>query len=191
MAKKDNFNQAMYDMFGVGKSAEKTEGSAAVDETREQENVISVYGGESELRVVSSVPTYLAPGTKLEGTLRAEGSVEIDGEFKGDIFAEGNVTVRNSMTGNITARNLNVVGCSIVGDAHVSERVEMNENSSIDGNVDAGDVVCSGTITGDLKIQHNMSLDANAKVVGNVITGTMTISRGAVIRGSVETRGDE
>ena len=192
MAKMDNFNQAMYDMFGVGKGAEKTQGTAAVEESFEEENVIPFTGNdESQLRVVSSVPTYLAPGTKFEGMLRAEGSVEIDGEFKGDVFAEGNVTIRTNMTGNITARNLNVVGCTLVGDAHVSERIQMNENSAINGNVDAGDLVSSGTINGDLKVQHNMALDENAKVVGNVITGTMTIARGAVIRGSVETRGDE
>lgn len=191
MAKKDNFNQAMYDMFGVGKSGEKTQGTAAVDENRE-ENVIRFSGSdEPDLKVISSVPTYLAPGTKLEGTLRSEGSVEIDGEFKGDIIAEGNVTIRTNMTGNITARNLNVVSCCLVGDANVSERIVLNENSAIDGNVNAGDLTSSGTISGDLKIQHNMTLDQTAKVVGNVTTGTMTIARGAVIRGSVETRGEE
>lgn len=191
MAKKDNFNQAMYDMFGVGKGAEQTDGSAAVDAAQD-ENVVRFSGNDGPgLKVISSTPTYLAPGTKMEGTLRAEGSVEIDGEFKGDIIAEGSVTIRTDVTGNITAKCLNIVGCCLTGDAHVSEYMVLNEGSSVNGNVNAGDLSSSGAITGDLKIQRNMTLDERAKVVGNVVTGTMTIARGAIIRGSVETRGED
>lgn len=191
MTKKDNFNQAMYDMFGVGKNVEKTEGTAAVVE-KQDENVIPFSGNdEPELKVVSSVPTYLAPGTRMEGTLRAEGSVEIDGEFRGDIIADGNVIIRTDVTGNITARNLHVMGCCLAGDAHVTEHLVMKENSSINGNVNAGELTSCGTITGDLNIKHNITLEQSAKVVGNVTTGTLTIARGAVVRGTIETRGEE
>ena len=193
MSKKDNFNQAMFDMFGVGKNGDKVQGTAAADlDSEPAEKVIDFSSGDGpELKVISSQPTYLAPGTRIEGTLRAEGSVEIDGEFKGDIIAEGNVTIRTDITGNITAKSLNVMGCCLTGDAHISDHLLLNEDSSINGNVSTGKLASSGTIIGDLTVQHNMALDQNAKVVGNITTGSMTIARGAIIRGNVETRGDD
>lgn len=201
--KKDNFNQAMFEMFGVGKSAEKVQGTAAPapapepepePEPQVPEKVIGFSNQKNDspdLKVISSQPTYLAPGTRVEGTLRAEGSVEIDGEFRGDIIAEGSVTMRTDITGNITAKTLNVEGCCLTGDARITDQLLLNPDSAINGNVNTGLLTCSGTIIGDLNVQRNMSLDEKAKVVGNISTGSMTIAKGAVIRGNVETRGDE
>lgn len=210
MSKRDNFNQAMFDMFGVGKGGEKAAESAATAETEQQavaqgqvtaqaagaevpaENVIPFSSGDGpELKVISHPPTYISTGTRVEGTLRAEGSVEIDGEFKGDIIAEGSVTIRTDVTGNITARSLIVVGCCLTGDARISELMTVDVNSSVNGNVSAGSLSSSGSIVGDLAIQHNVTLDESAKVVGNITSGTMTVARGAIIRGSVELRGDD
>ncbi len=198
MSKKDNFNQAMFDMFGVGKepvqeSVQGTESTAAALDTEALErNVVQFRPSDGpELKVLSLPVTYLAPGTRMEGILRSEGSVEIDGEFKGDILAEGNVTLRTDVTGNITARNLKIEGCCLTGDARVSDQVHLNSESSVNGNVTAGMLTSGGTIIGDLDVQHNMALEQGAKVVGNVTTGTMSIARGAIIRGNVETRGED
>lgn len=198
MSKKDNFNQAMFDMFGVGKDSaqDSVQGTAstaaALDTEMLDRNVVQFRASDGpDLKVLSLPVTYLAPGTRVEGILRSEGSVEIDGEFKGDIMAEGNVTLRTDVTGNITARNLKIEGCSLTGDARISDLVQLNSESSINGNVTAGTLSSGGTIIGDLDIQHNMSLEQGAKVVGNVSTGTMSITRGAIIRGSVETRGED
>lgn len=196
MSKKDNFNQAMFDMFGVGKETAQAQGteSTAVDLDSEymDRTVVQFPSSDGpELKVISLPVTYLAPGTRVEGTLRSEGSVEIDGEFKGDIIAEGNVTLRTDVTGNITARNLKVEGCCLTGDARISDQVQINSDSSVTGNISAGMLSSGGSIVGDLDIQHNMSLEQGAKVVGNVTTGTMSVSRGAIIRGNVETRGED
>lgn len=196
MSKKDNFNQAMFDMFGVGKESVQAQGteSTAVDLDSEymDRTVVQFPSSDGpELKVISLPVTYLAPGTRVEGTLRSEGSVEIDGEFKGDIIAEGNVTLRTDVTGNITARNLKIEGCCLTGDARISDQVQINSDSSVTGNISAGMLHSGGTIVGDLDIQHNMALEQGAKIVGNVSTGTMSVSRGAIIRGNVETRGED
>ena len=224
MSKKDNFNQAMFEMFGVGKGAERNkaaqqaqqveqaapvsaaagaEVSAAaapvqetVSETAEsgnpRDNIVEFTSGNgTQLKMITPPTTYLAPGTRFEGILRSEGSVEVDGEFKGDILAEGSVTIRTDMLGNITAKSLNVEGCCLTGDARVSELMTLQEGSSVKGNVNAGTLSSSGSIVGDLDVRHNMALDHQAKVVGNISTGTMTIAKGAMIRGTVETRGND
>ena len=204
MSKKDNFNQALFEMFGVRDpdpvQAVQTEGTEALAATeplpeepeqgsgQEPENVVRL--DRPELKIVTIPTTYIAPGTRIEGTLRSEGSVEIEGEFKGDILSEGTVTMHSDITGNITAKSLSIVGCSLTGDARVTGLVTLSESSSVNGNVTADTLTSSGTIIGNLDIQHNMALDATAKVVGDISTGTMTVERGAILRGSVETRGD-
>lgn len=201
MSKKENFNQAMYEMFGVGRggSTLKPESTAAapLPEPEEllpepEEPVARRFSPEGpELKVVTPISTYIAPGTRLEGTLRAEGSVEIDGEFKGDIIAKGGVTVRQDLTGNITASQLTLEGCCLTGDAQIVDHAVIDAGSAVNGNIVAGNVTSSGTVGGDMSVKRNLTLDSTAKVVGNVTTGTMTIARGAVIRGSVEIQGEE
>lgn len=207
MSKKmDNFNQAMFEMFGVGNKpqnqqsgnatetlAQSAESTARKIELDAKEETVIPFPGQdgSEPAPAARPMTYLAPGTRMEGVLHAEGPVEVNGEFKGDIISEDSVIIHSDLKGNVTAKNLNLLNCSMTGDARVSEKVFLSEDSSINGNVRSGSLVCAGTIMGDLDVRHNLAMAPTAKVVGKVTTGTLTTSRGAIICGNVETRGDE
>lgn len=110
MSKKDNFSQAAYEMFGIGrggskreadKTAEKPAESTAMD-VEEDEMSLTV----AEVKPLEKVPekpktTLLAEGSVFEGTLHTKGDVEIAGVFKGDIFSEGNVKLFANIEGNV------------------------------------------------------------------------------------------
>lgn len=101
MSKKDNFSQAAYEMFGIGrggskresdKTAEKPAESTAMD-VEEDEMSLTVAPTVAEVKPLEKVPekpktTLLAEGSVFEGTLHTKGDVEIAGVFKGDIFSE-------------------------------------------------------------------------------------------------------
>ena len=74
MSKKDNFNEAVYSMFGVGKApveAEKEEVSAEVEIPEVKKEEVEV----AEVVVEERLPlTRIAEGTALEGKLVAQGS---------------------------------------------------------------------------------------------------------------------
>ena len=119
MSKKDNFSQAAYEMFGIGrggskreadKTAEKPAESAAMD-VEEDEMSLTVAPTVAEVKPLEKVPekpktTLLAEGSVFEGTLHTKGDVEIAGVFKGDIFSEGNVKLFANIEGNVQGGNV-------------------------------------------------------------------------------------
>lgn len=206
--KNGNFNQAMFDMFGVGSDPMEEEvveedipTEGVMDETAASSAVTDVipaaasYNTGDYAAPVSAAPyvlvpaTYIAPGTEFEGHLKTKGDVEIAGKFTGDIESEGDVTLHTYMEGNITSANLNILDCEFKGDCAVSGRVQINSTSRFAGNIHAGDLICAGVIEGNSEISGNSMFDTTADVQGDIITGTMTMERGASISGKLTMKG--
>jgi len=238
-SKKNNFGQAMYEMFGVGKDQSAQPAGEPEREEPGPEEVQDLQGEPMDFRatpepgvfgeeppdfpeeapeapeefagrlsplgeepagmgafrqVDTAVPvhtyqgTYLAAGTMMQGTLTARGDVEIAGDFEGEIVAKGKVTLHSNITSKITATGLALVSCALTGNSEVSGDVNVDEQSTIIGNVKAENLVCSGKITGDLDIQDNLVLGEFAHVNGNIKVDTMSIARGAKITGKIEMR---
>lgn len=193
MSKKDNFNKAVFDMFGVGSVQVVTETEAQQDEavveqglSAEVQHTEVSSPAAPQAAPYSLVPaTFLAPGTSLEGKLKSKGDVEIAGSFNGEIEADGNVTLRADATCNIVSTSLNVVSCQLNGDCNVSGSITISESSAVSGNVFGDDLFCSGTITGDICVKNSLSLESTARVYGNITAGTIAMARGAVIKGTV------
>lgn len=192
MDKKNNMKQAMFEMFGVGSDPAAKEPAPVKEEPKSKPAVAPAKkapektpAAEPVKKPVTAV-SYLAPGTVMEGTLRSDGNVEVSGEFKGDITTKGTVILRSSIQGNITANSLNLYGCSLTGDIVVTDVVSISQDSTVCGNVTAREVQCAGRITGDLKISENTALEGTAQINGGIITGSMSVAKGAVIRGGIE-----
>ncbi len=190
---RNNFGQAMYDMFGVGGDA----GLPALgpDASGLLPRSSGGTGPVEEFRVEKAVPvhtyqgTYLAAGTVTRGTLTARGDVEIAGDFEGEIAAKGRAVLHASITSKITAAGLVLTACTLTGDVEVSGGVNVDSQSSITGNVRAENLVCAGRIKGDLDIQDDLVLDGQAQVDGNIKVGTISMAPGAKINGNIEMRG--
>lgn len=197
MSKKDNFGQAIHEMFGVGKdpdsnysaneSAEIVPMDQIKEETKGKSNFADFTVGTS-ISTKSYGATYLAEGTTMKGTLQTKGDIEIAGEFEGDIISKGKVVLHSNITSNITAVGLLLVDCNLRGNVKVTGDVTLNESSAIQGNIHAENMACSGRIIGDLDIQGNLSLDACAQIDGNIKADTLSVSRGAKISGTIEMR---
>ena len=192
---KDNFNQAMFSMFGVGKDTsepapkDSTPPAPPAPPAAPTAPVPPVTPPPSTTYIppqTSKPRTYIAEGTVLEGNLRSSGDVEIAGTLKGNLEAEGQVSVYSALNGNITAESLNVKNCTVTGDIHVSDQVLLDEQSCIIGNVFANEFICSGQVKGHLNIDKNLALRETAIVEGNIATGTMEMASGAILSGKVE-----
>ena len=180
--KKDNMKQAMYEMFGVG-----SDNNAKPSEP--QKEAVKVKSAETQVKPeVKTKPaaSCLAAGTVLEGTLRAEGDVDIAGGFKGTIDSKGAVNLRSDVESQITASNLNLYNCKLIGDVVVSGIVAISEHSEIKGNITAQELLCAGKITGNMTIAENIALESTAQINGNITTGAISVVKGAVINGGIE-----
>ena len=195
MSSKENFNQAMFEMFGIGKDPnEKKEEVAPAKTESQKEAKAEVKKAEvkkeapapvAEPKKVIYRKTVLGEGTYFEGTLNSKGDVEIAGIFKGDIVSEGNVTLHSKIEGNVKAKNLDVIANVLTGNVTVDGKVTVAVGSEIKGNITAQSIICSGKVLGDMVIGGDASFDELSHVEGNISTKYITINHGAYIDGKL------
>lgn len=192
MSKKDNFSQAAYEMFGIGrggskreadKTAEKPAESTAMD-VEEDEMSLTV----AEVKPLEKVPekpktTLLAEGSVFEGTLHTKGDVEIAGVFKGDIFSEGNVKLFANIEGNVQGGNVELVTSSVQGDVSAKELLKIGPQSVIDGNIKTKDMICSGRIVGNVESSGRVTLTTGSALTGDLTASTIAVMEGALMEG--------
>jgi len=86
--------------------------------------------------------TVIGTGTVIEGTLKVYHDIRVDGIIKGKIYIEGDLIVGNS--GSIEA-DIEVVstkiGGKVVGNLSAKERIELEENASVVGDIKTKDLV--------------------------------------------------
>ena len=195
--------QAMFEMFGVGEDQnEELYQDASEDvvletaEATSEEKVAEEVPAEAEITfdemIEEYAPTkklpvsYFAPGTVFEGTLRTEGDVEIAGEFNGDVTAEGNVILSSAVCGNISCTDLKLKNCTLVGNVDAKGSVDVSDDSKVRGNITAAAVHCAGQINGDLNVSEDVAMEKTALVNGTIKTKTLSMERGATIKGGIE-----
>ncbi len=88
----------------------------------------------------ASIDTIIGEHTQLTGDIRFSGGLHIDGKVKGNISAEPDsdavltVSEQGSIEGDVEVPNL-VLNGAVVGDVHVSERVELASQARVTGNL--------------------------------------------------------
>jgi cytoskeletal protein CcmA (bactofilin family) len=93
-------------------------------------------GGGDMPKGNDEIQAFLGKGTEFQGQLKFDGTVRIDGEFRGEIQATGTLVVGEG--GRVEAE----VGCGtliirgeVVGNAHATHRVEALSPARILGNI--------------------------------------------------------
>lgn len=79
--------------------------------------------------------TYIAPGTQLEGAIRCEANIRIDGKFTGEVTCSGTITIgeHGEAHSTLTANHIIVAG-SVVGDIHASGKLVISSTGQVCGN---------------------------------------------------------
>src|SRR3981081_3066383 len=100
----------------------------------------------------------------------------------GDLEFAGGLHLDGSIAGNVRA------------DPSEGSSLSVSETGSIDGNVEADDVMLNGAVRGDILARGRIVLGATASVQGNVYYGVIEMTLGAQIMGKltrVPDKGDE
>ena len=86
--------------------------------------------------------TILGEGTQFEGTITVPHNIRIDGTFKGKITTIEDLTVGKTgvVNADIKAKNA-VIGGKIIGNLTVDNRIELEAQSSLVGDLRAKDLV--------------------------------------------------
>lgn len=167
---------------------EKTEtgvvdGVSQVQEVSQEVSMERADGG-SELSVVG-------PGTRIEGTVTAAGSLRVDGEVKGKITAAKEVTLspQGRVEANIQATSITLAG-RVKGDLVANGDVSLPADSRLDGDIQARNVVVGGVVMGDIVGKGKVELGPHARVEGDIRSQALAIAEGAVFIG-ISAMGEE
>lgn len=89
-----------------------------------------------------AVDTVIGEYSRLEGNIKSEGSIRIDGAVKGNVQALGDVFLgaKADVEGNIMARNL-FVGGRLQGEVEVKGRLELNASAKLLGSIRVGNLI--------------------------------------------------
>ena len=84
----------------------------------------------------------IGPGTVVEGKIRSQGSVRIDGKLTGEITASESLAVGLSgeIDGNVTAKNV-TIGGKVRGSITASEKIVFEGKAVIKGDLRASKLV--------------------------------------------------
>ena len=100
----------------------------------------------------------IGSGTVVEGNIKTEGDIRIDGKVIGNIVSKGRLVTgpNSSITGDIVCTNGNIDG-QIKGDIKVAEILRITKSANIDGNITVKKlIVDEGAI-----IQAKISMSTN------------------------------
>jgi cytoskeletal protein CcmA (bactofilin family) len=92
---------------------------------------------------------------------------------RGDLEFTGGLHLDGSIAGNVRA------------DPSEGSSLSISETGSIEGNVEADNVMLSGAVRGDIVARERVVLGATAKVQGNVYYGVIEMTLGAQIMGKL------
>ncbi len=103
------------------------------------------------------ITTLLGKGTRVVGHLSFEGGLHVDGSVEGNIVAPPDVNAA----------------------------VSISSTGTVEGNVEAPEVVLNGTVKGDVFASERVELGPTARVVGNVVYNLIEMAIGAEVNGKL------
>ena len=84
----------------------------------------------------------IGAGTVIEGEVKSNGDIRVDGVIKGSVTSKSKVVVGStgSIEGDVTCQNADISG-SIIGKTSVSEMLFLKGNARINGDIQTGKLV--------------------------------------------------
>lgn len=128
------------------------------------------------------------------GEASFRGSMSVDGVISGQLGANGSAMVikqrprcvgaEPELTGEIQFKDMLRINGHIAGTVTSQKGTLIVDGSAlVDGDIEVGAVVISGTVNGDVIAQERVELGAAAVINGNISTRMLTMKPGAIFQG--------
>ncbi|AOT72687.1 bactofilin family protein [Geosporobacter ferrireducens] len=116
------------------------------------------------------IDTFVGKNSSFEGVLQAEGTIRIDGAFKGDLQIKGNVIIgeEGKIVGNIDAHNIILAG-SVEGNITASHQLKINTTGKLYGDIQVSSFVVEekAIFEGTCKMKDSPVQDKNIISIKN------------------------
>lgn len=179
MGMKDNFKQAAKELLEPG-AAEQTA------ELETQDTAAQTQPATAPAPAVSHAQTsIIAAGTVITGSIQSEGNLELQGEVKGNIDCKGDLALRGKLTGDATSANVSLNSIQVKGNLVATGLVEIDENSVVNGDIQADSLVLNGKVNGNTTLTNRLSLGSSGTITGDVTAKKLVVAEGGTIDGAV------
>jgi cytoskeletal protein CcmA (bactofilin family) len=86
--------------------------------------------------------SFISPGTTIDGKMKTDGSVRIDGKLNGDLVASANAAIgtHGAVEGSVTAKNISLAG-RMTGTLTAMEKLVLEGKSVMKGDIRAARLV--------------------------------------------------
>ena len=155
----------------------------AMTEEKEDAYAAETAGDPTTDAEVSDSTTYITKGTRIEGNLFTDGSLDILGTVEGDVSCYGKLVVSGVINGKVNSGEIYANSAKINGEIVSAGSVKIGVGSIIVGNIEAQSAVVAGAINGDLDVKGPVIVDSTAVIMGNIKSRSVQINNGAVIEG--------
>ena len=119
---------------------------------------------------IDKIRTFIGQDTNFEGKLKFQGTVRIDGHFKGEILGDGTLIVGEGATIDSDIYVSQILNSGeLRGNVTVEERIQINASGMILGNIEVPAMVISegAIIEGNCKMQQTIGKDDGTFTVVN------------------------
>jgi cytoskeletal protein CcmA (bactofilin family) len=84
----------------------------------------------------SDETTIISLGVKIEGKIKSNGNIRVDGEILGDIVSQGNVTIgeNGEVNGQVNA-DIITIGGNVTGTVKAKSRLVLDEKGNLKGDI--------------------------------------------------------
>lgn len=127
--------------------------------------------------------TVITKGTVINGSINADGSLDVMGTIKGDVECLGKLSIYGTVTGNCMAHEVFVGSKRLEGCINSEGSVKVGLGTVIIGDITASSGVIAGAVKGEIDINGPIIIDSSAVVKGNIKAQSIQINNGAVIEG--------
>ncbi|WP_027339667.1 bactofilin family protein [Halonatronum saccharophilum] len=95
-----------------------------------------MFGKKKKKKNAKNVGTIISNSTKIEGVIKVEESIRIDGELEGELITKGDVYIgrEGKLKANVTGSNVMIAG-SVEGDVKADEKLEIVESGKLIGDI--------------------------------------------------------
>lgn len=200
MSTKDNFMQAVQELFGVEVAEEKnknemkveTEEKAELEEKAETAEPEEVIGKPLYNMPFSPLPpennsevSVLAKGLTIIGQVSATGDVDFHGVLKGDLNVTGDVRVYGEVSGNVSGKNVVLNAAQVKGNILAEQHIALDGSSVVIGDLNAGSLGLAGSVKGNIKVSSTAEFEEAAVLLGDVECTGISVKEGAEICGRI------
>lgn len=116
-----------------------------------------MFGKKKKNPLHHHIDTLIGANTKITGDIHYAGGLRVDGHITGNVIAAGGE----------------------------HDTLVLSNEGSIQGNIEAANVVINGTVTGPIRAQSYLELQENATVYGDIEYGSLEIHLGATVHGNL------